>query len=924
MMQQHYQSTLPLILLFVLLGAIYADNTIIKLPIQNNSVLLSHDVSSSSNSKTASTTPVAYQLDSTVSYSTSSSCTHTSIQSCNKKLQDCAYGGSCLRTTTTTSSSNKDGASSSSVEEVCTVLGQYVDVSPPYIYRTVRWPQSSIKLQYKGMSLGQVLICTDDLVTNTSPGHVLGLGKFSNTSSSTASAQSIAQYLKSTQQISKAEVGLCLGRGATTSSVSGHMYLGGMDRSTHREPMVYALDSHPQNSVFTLQARALYLTVPTDDINSNSKGSEVRVTGVSRNGNTLNRGSAGYVLSTYADGTVLNASYLSIFASAWDKLLRTKTSTNKSTNELPDFRTFIHTAQSEHGIALSTANVQSLPSIVLQVIGYNTNDTEDPTVVPGYAARYDGTHPYDVLLRITPDMYLTPMQSADSNRINNEDNTVRYYRTTLSFDSQMSYGGIIGRDVLRYYSVLLSYEASRPGIGFALADCDIISDSNSSNSTNDNSESNKEGNIIDKQKQDCTLGTFSVFQGVCSGTIGSSSNTISYRTIIQTEPTTQGTTCEDVITHTYPDASEVECDTKRGYCDMTLVCNSDGYTKIQTQIPISDNQGTTDTNTDDVFDDDVNTTYNASTECNRQSYGQCTLECQQSRLVSYLTTLPGTKTCEVHSTLTRDCSTGLCAKDLPCKVPYKVHLVLGIEYNSIRGNISNSDTSSVSAWTLNAIQKEDLLASLAQTLDGVHPGDLEVTLVTPWYSNDDLLLDTTDAIIRGIKLVIEIHVVNRAYNPILDVCDDVSNAPYRTFANSVHNHITSPSYQIPLPQSILMTTTSTSDVKVYILQTWSIATVLNTHTIPITSPTDTSTATKIGITLVLLSICSVVLYSTCCHSRGNYMQAKEQVLYSGRKVGANLMNKVRIMKRRSSNSKSRGKYNRVSDLEESDLIQECQ
>ena len=773
---------------------------------------------------------------------------------------------------------------------VCSVLVRYVEHEPNYAYSSVSLIQSSDSVMYSGISFGPQLGCNDS-IGNDSIGNVFGLGKMEN-----QRTPSMAQYLKNQGVISTVEVGLCIGKNS-----NGHIYLGGTDRSLHNEPMVYALDSHPSSTSFTLQARAMYLI--TGGPTMEPQNPVIRIAGVTRNGNTLNHGS-GYAISTSTTRTVLNAKLESIFRSAWKKL---------TVKSLPS----VEELQSEQGVELSAAQMQGLPTILLQCIGYssNTMTVGDPSQVPGYAAHLDSSNPYDVLLRITPDMYLTTISSSTSSR---------RYRMSIVFDGGLSFGGIIGLDILRHYSVLLNYDQKTPAIGLARADCDIVkSDSGNgstttnqqqqqqSDSANSSSKSGAGGSKISNSgssigevplKHNCNLEDLTVLSA-CDGT------TATYRSIIQTQASrssngaasqTTGIPCDTALRTQYPHSTAVLCDINKGYCDVSLPC--------------TDNQSEEE---DDIFNDNISYAKDdddyfgasplSALECNRQQFGQCTLTCQQSRLVSYYDQNDD-KLCKVNDTLTRDCSTGLCAKDLPCKIPYKIHLVLGLEY-------SHGDD----MLSLSEVQQEDLLTALVQTLDKVHVGDLDITLVTPWTSeendnNIDVELNNYSvSSSQGLKLVIEINIVNWRYNPTLDICDDVSNASFRALASSIQNRITSPSFYVSLSA-----TNHLEHMKLYILQTWTIATLLGKSTTVLPNDGENHFASSKLTTLSLLLLLGGSLYFILTirpihHPEYYYRQSK-------RVVGANLMSHVRFKR---SNRKYQKVYTHDVDGEEDDLALEC-
>ena len=142
--------------------------------------------------------------------------------------------------------------------------------------------------------------------------------------------------IKTSSRVQDTFTALCLDQ----QGAGGFMTIGAVDTRLHKNPMVYALNWGANKDRFVVKAKFLYLTNLTNGA----------IAGISRNTNTLNKGSSGIILSTGSRHTHFDITWKNMFISAWNKFMP----------QLPFDMTFSETKVKQLG------GFNALPTILLQ------------------------------------------------------------------------------------------------------------------------------------------------------------------------------------------------------------------------------------------------------------------------------------------------------------------------------------------------------------------------------------------------------------------------------------------------------------------------------------------------------------------------------------------------------------------------------
>ena len=166
-------------------------------------------------------------------------------------------------------------------------------------------------------------------------------------------------------------------------------------------------------------------------------------------------------------------------------------------------------------------------------------------------------------------------------------------------------------------------------------------------------------------------------------------------------------------------------------------------------------------------------------KCMKNTWGACTLWCTQSRMHSVL---KKDGSCSVSSKESRPCHIDACGSHDPCRVPFVVHVVIGL------GGINPT------SWAKK--YEEVFVEAFATTLDGIGnigPGDIEVLMTNPWTEGKSKDL--------GLKIIMEISIYttiepskqekvkNMAQAEMLADCREEDLYPFAKTALDVHTRL---------------------------------------------------------------------------------------------------------------------------------------
>jgi hypothetical protein len=514
---------------------------------------------------------------------------------------------------------------------------------------------------------------------------------------------------------------MCYRRELGTSKrgvTAGSMTLGGVSNNLDTSPMVYARNLL-KVGWFTVYVKNIYIRSGGGQsalsVDEKHKTIKVRM-----DPTKLNSGK-GVIVDSGTTDTYLNKRVMKEFSKAWKK------ATGK---------TYSHSL-----VRLTDEQLRSLPTILIQCDAYT--NTLDPSIesydsIPGYAGKLDPSSPNDLLIAIPATSYMewSHLSNAYSPRV---------YFTE-------SQGGVLGSNAMQGHNVLFDSENGR--VGFAESSC-----------TYDKKKVPKaaedEGFATDCEIGDPILSQScveSVDKRMCknSPTNIALLGTERWAAIVKSPGNDAGITCieatKDAISKNQWDEPVVKCD-GRGSCEETRPC----------QLTCSDMMKASEVAPLSPLDA-------RQKKCGDSLWGACDYGCTQVRIESVA---HSDGICHEKSRESRPCHIGACARSDPCRVPFLVHAVFGF-----RGV-------SVSRWTVEMeYMLESALASAARSMSPTNEqlfeaGDVNVLLAVPWYADDDddpedhkarRLDDTTDSDIQGMKVVLDISILN----PLFGIRNDTA------------------------------------------------------------------------------------------------------------------------------------------------------
>lgn len=459
---------------------------------------------------------------------------------------------------------------------------------------------------------------------------------------------------------------------------AGFMTLGGVDTRLHTSPMVYAKDQ-VSGGWYTVKINAMYIR-EGGGLSAEPDHIDQKVVKVD-----INSGLNAIVDSGTTD-TYLSKKFKSPFEKAW-----------KSVTGF-DY--------SNKNVALSKDELARLPTILVQLEAFGKDEELDADNVVGLTGSLDENNKNDVLFAIPSDHYMQKVDGKDD-----------VYVSRLYFSE--SGGGVLGANSMRGHDILFDWENHR--VGFSESDCAYEHLVNGDDTS-----------AADKESVDCVVGD-AVISASCESSVDTSSCAVSSTSLAGTEEFTMeiieegaasGKTCEAVVMEQFHHTEDITLECEDGTCVQSHKC-SISCSEVDTKI----------TGDDDSGEDD---NYDSNEACGENLWGVCQSSCSQIKVKSAISNEDGK--CHELDKYVRPCHIGDCLAENPCHVPFKVHMILGL------------DGGDVSAWTKSMEQDfGDIFAAVLNSRGAsVTPGDLQVLMASKWRAASTGIV--------GLKLVAEISI----------------------------------------------------------------------------------------------------------------------------------------------------------------------
>jgi hypothetical protein len=505
---------------------------------------------------------------------------------------------------------------------------------------------------------------------------------------------------------------MCFRRELGTSKrgvTAGSMTLGGFSTALDTSPMVYAKNM-ASSGWFTVYVKNIYVRSGGGQ-SATSRGDQ-RTIRVRIDPGLLNSGK-GVIVDSGTTDTYLNQAVAKEFNRAW------KRATGKAYTHAP--------------IRLTPDELRSLPTILVQCHAYTRKadpSIEDYGSIPGYAGGLDPRNPNDLLIAIPATSYMD--YSAVTKMY-----TSRVYFTETA-------GGVLGSNAMQGHNVVFDWENGR--IGFAESTCSY-----------DKRDVPKAA-LDEGFSTECIVGNPVVTQS-CIETVDrrlckhSPSNiallgTETYTALVESPGIGSGMSCVDSAREKRSgkpvvDEPVIKC-SGNGVCEEFRPC----------QLTCSEAEKASKVSPVDA------SSASKSSECGDSYWSACDYGCTQSRIVSaeYTDGL-----CHEIARHARPCHIGACARSDPCRVPFLVHVVVGLRGGDVR------------KWSLEV--EDRFISALTNAAASVYgtklfdDGDVDVLAALPWYKDEvaqtwrNTRLTSTDtndptAPRHGIKVALEIPVFN--------------------------------------------------------------------------------------------------------------------------------------------------------------------
>lgn len=262
------------------------------------------------------------------------------------------------------------------------------------------------------------------------------------------------------------------------NETAGALTLGGVDGNLHYSHMVYAKNIH-SSGWYGVQVTRLYWInqtysdVDDDDDDMTTDSAIVPIDSIS---DIINAGGNGVIVDSGTTDTFLDKRLFQPLKTAWEQLSPLDFPwSNDNDGKRYSF------------IYLTDDELFSLPTLIVQLAGYDSDDNENdddddlyanqdeiPPIVSLAGPDFDTERPNDVLHRIPPWRYLglasesSPAASSFV-KTHKKRNSQRLFRTRIHLE-RSSQGGVLGANSMSGHDI--HFDAERGRIGFANSFCD--------------------------------------------------------------------------------------------------------------------------------------------------------------------------------------------------------------------------------------------------------------------------------------------------------------------------------------------------------------------------------------------------------------------------------------------------------------------
>jgi len=214
---------------------------------------------------------------------------------------------------------------------------------------------------------------------------------------------------------------------------AGAVTMGGVDTNLHTSPMVYA-EGHVGGAIMHgLTIRKVYFMKPDNEVQDATPENTIALDITTTQ---LNRGRV--ILDSGTTDTYFTREIATTFKAIFKFMTKV------------DYNT--------HGMKLTDEQVNLLPSLVVQLNGYEGSaEPSQPDESPGLAGKLDPDHPNDVLVVIPPNSYIEHSSADD-----------RYYPRIYPTEAS---GSVLGANFMAGHDILFDIPENQR-IGFATSNCD--------------------------------------------------------------------------------------------------------------------------------------------------------------------------------------------------------------------------------------------------------------------------------------------------------------------------------------------------------------------------------------------------------------------------------------------------------------------
>lgn len=515
---------------------------------------------------------------------------------------------------------------------------------------------------------------------------------------------------------------MCFARNARHEKdgiTAGILTLGGVNPVLQKSPMVYAKMGENGTGWYNLSTKKILLrkgggTSAKEPLLDRKKNLFL----VSDDIHLLNAGS-GLIVDSGTTDTYLPSSINSAFKSAYKQITGTEYSNSP--------------------VQLTHEQVLALPTILIVVEPFDPDaDDMDPETTVGLAGKtISPSSPKDIVIAIPASHYMEYVPSSNTY-------VPRVYLSERS-------GGVLGANTMMSHDVVFDAEHRR--IGFSESDCnydELVMDAQLTDPEEFNGNFEEEDGEVPR----CKLGEPSMSLS-CVESIdvdecfadGASPDLvlkgqIKYTSIIEDQGfINNGADCESVALEPFMNSKHhlmAKCEDD-GICTVSVSCEMT-CEDIKSQVQEEEDNEILGKG---EFDHSGN---ESDSGCSSDGWGACLSSCKQSRIIS-TKELDGK--CHVTGEETRDCHIDACGKDDPCRIPFILHAIIGLDIEA-------------DAWY--KVEEDIFIDSFVTTVNADREqndilftgGDVKLLSIGKWFNDDP----SNEPVEKGVKVILEISLFN--------------------------------------------------------------------------------------------------------------------------------------------------------------------